>query len=328
MPNDLRFKWLGSQLIYISNDFVQRSFAARFPSKRTLWSSKTKLLCEIKWSLEAQKQSFSARLPSNLKFLSSKTKLLCEIPLKNQALKLKTEAFLRNFLQKWHVDQILDLRIPIHLSDFWIDVSKVLRLPQKKIESRHTKSTIACQVIFPWYEISNPSTDSASEASYTDITELEIIAPATRHASFRNLFKSTTPNFFFQPSRNPAPAAYFAMCRNPCACHAKSILNLQKRPETVNFSRFWFPNRSRAQVWSKFCGARLPKVLRTCNAVPLSTEAALARRRGANFAEPNFQKCSEHAAWCLFSAEIALACKRGANFAEFNFQKCSEPANY
>ena len=55
-------------------------------------------------------------------------------------------------------------------------------------------------------------------------------------------------------------------------------------------------------------------------------EIILARRRGVNFAELNFQKCSEHAAWCFFFAEIALARRRGANFAELNFQKCSEPA--
>ena len=87
-----------------------------------LRSSETKLFCKTSFkngSFEAQKRSFSARLPSkmgasklkNEAFLrdflqkwelrSSKTKLFCETSFKNEASKLKNEAFLRDFLQKW-----------------------------------------------------------------------------------------------------------------------------------------------------------------------------------------------------------------------------------
>ena len=69
MSNDLRFKWFGCQLMRDSNDFVKRSFSARLPSKLKLWSSKTKLLRETSF--------------------------------KNEAFKIKNEAFLRDFLQKW-----------------------------------------------------------------------------------------------------------------------------------------------------------------------------------------------------------------------------------
>ena len=68
MSNDLRFKWFGFKLMCDSNDFVKRSFSARLPSKTKLWSSKTKLFCETSF--------------------------------KSEALKLKNEAFLRDFLQK------------------------------------------------------------------------------------------------------------------------------------------------------------------------------------------------------------------------------------
>ena len=54
-----------------------------------------------KWSFETQKRSFSARLPSKMELRSSKTKLFCETSFKNEASKLKNEAFLRDFLQKW-----------------------------------------------------------------------------------------------------------------------------------------------------------------------------------------------------------------------------------
>ena len=151
MSNGLRFKWFGCQLMCDSNDFVKRSFSARFPSKLKLWSSKTKHFCETSfkiealklknetflrdflqnWSFEAPKRSFSARLPSKMKLWSSKTKLFCETSFKNEALKLKNEAFLRDFLQNWHVEQTLDLRIPIRFNDFQLHASKVLRLPRK-----------------------------------------------------------------------------------------------------------------------------------------------------------------------------------------------------
>ena len=175
----LRFKWFGCQMIWGSNDFgcqlmcdskilsneafvrdllqkrsfedQKRSISARLPSKLKLWSSKTKLFCETSfknealkikseaflrdflqnWNFEAQKRSFSARLPSKMKLWSSKTKLLCETSFKNGTLTIKNEAFLRDFLQKWHVDQMLDLRIPIRFSDFQVHASKVLRLPRK-----------------------------------------------------------------------------------------------------------------------------------------------------------------------------------------------------
>ena len=159
--------WLTDWLIWLTDwlaeavlpDFLQkwsfeaqkRSFSARLPSKMKLWRSKTKHFCETsfknealklkneafvrdflqKWSFEDQKRSISARLPSKIKFWSSKTKLLRETSFKNEALKIKNEAFLRDFLQKWHVDRTLDLRITIRFSDFQADASKVLRLPRK-----------------------------------------------------------------------------------------------------------------------------------------------------------------------------------------------------
>ena len=143
----------------------KRSFCARLPSKTKLCSWKTKLLCEIffkngalkikneaflrdflqernfgdqKWRLSLRdflqnwsKRSISARLPSKMKLWSFKTKLFCETSFKNEALKLKNEAFLRDFLQKWHVDQTLGLRITIRFSDFQLDASKVLCLSRK-----------------------------------------------------------------------------------------------------------------------------------------------------------------------------------------------------
>ena len=124
---DLRFKWFGCQMIWGSSDLIvnwcvmqmilsNEAFLRDFPQK---------------WSFEDQKRSNSARLPSKLKLSRWKTKLFCETSFKIEALKIKNEAFLRDFLQNWHVEQTLDLRITIRFNDFQVDASKVLRLPRK-----------------------------------------------------------------------------------------------------------------------------------------------------------------------------------------------------
>ena len=148
----------------------KRSFSARLPSKMKLWRSKTKLLCEASfkiealqlkneaflrdflqkrscaaqkrsiyfcetsfkiealklkneafardflqnWSFEDQKWSISARLPSKMKLWSPKTKLLCETSFKNEALKIKNEAFVRDFLQ----NESLKLKNEAFVRDF------------------------------------------------------------------------------------------------------------------------------------------------------------------------------------------------------------------
>ena len=124
--------------------------------------------------------------------------------------------------------------------------------------------------------------------------------------------------------------------RNPCACHAKRIVS---EPLQIHHACQCFCNPHKL--------LRLPRILQRVEIpAPATREAlwtsknaprpsvlndfgfqiALARRRGANFTELNFQKCSDHAARCLFFAAIALARRRGANFPELNFQKCSEHA--
>ena len=129
----------------------------------------------------------------------------------------------------------------------------------------------------------------------------------------------------FQPSRTPAPATYFATCRNPCACHAKSTLSLQKRPETVNFLRFWLSNRSRAQAWCKFYEAQLPKALRTHGVLTILTSGSLLRAGVVQFLRSSTSKSAPNPR-CFndFDFKIALARRRGAIFAKLNFKKCSE----
>ena len=75
--------WFEIQLIRLSNDLRFKRFG-----------------CQMVWDSSGSGISFSARLPSEMKLWSSKTKLFCETSFRNEALKLKTEVFLRDFLQK------------------------------------------------------------------------------------------------------------------------------------------------------------------------------------------------------------------------------------
>ena len=171
-------------------------------------------------------------------------------------------------------------------------LSRGIRSPVNATRNDH------CKVTLPWHEICNPSTDSASEASNIDITKHEIIAPATRNASFRSLFKS------------PTPANVFATLTNSCACHA--FWNVSKSLRLPRETQFEGPKTSRAPgvltiLTSKSLSrAGVVQILATStskNALAPSVfndfdfQIVLARRRGANSGDLNFQKCSDHASF-------------------------------
>ena len=225
-----------------------------------------------KWSFEAQKRSFSARLPSKMKLWRSKTKLLCETSFKNDMLTghLTSEFQYVLTIFKW----MLQKYCACH----------------EKVEPRHTKS---CNCHAKWSLQSNtsvtwklqPSTDSASEASNIDIAKHEILAPATRNASFRSLFKSTTS------------ANVFATLTNSCACHAfwnvsKSLrLPRDKHFEPQKVVRA--PGGLTILASKSFSRAGVVQILATSTSKSAPTlsvlndfdfQIVLARRRGANFA--------------------------------------------
>ena len=434
---DLRFKWFGCQMIWGSNDLVvtwcviqmilsneaflrdslqnwsfeaqKRSFCARLPSKMKLWSSKTKDFCEIsfknealklkneaflrdflqKWSFETQKRSISARLPSKLKLWSSKTKLFCETSFKNKALKLKNEAFLRDFLQKrifedqkrsnsarlpskmnlWSSktkhfcetsfkNESLKLKNEAFLRDFlqkWIFEAQKrsisARLPSK-IKLWSSKTKLFCETSF---KNDNLTRHLTSEFQYVltifnwtlqkycachEKVEPIHTKSCNCHAKW-SLQSNASVTWNLQPFHGFSVQGFkhrHHKARNHCACHAKRIVS---EPLQIH------------HACQRFCNPhellRLPRILQrveilapatrntlwTSKNVPRPSvfndfdfQIALARRRGANFVEINFQKCSEHAAWCLFFVKIALARRRGANFVDGNFRKCSRHASF
>ena len=170
-------------------------------------------------------------------------------------------------------------------------LSRGIRTPVTATRNDH------CKVTLPWREICNSSTDSASEASNIDITKREIIAPAMWNASFQTLFKSTTP------------ANVFATLTNSCACHV--FCNVSKSLRLPRKTHFQPPKTSRA--W--FLTVLTSKSLSRAGVVQIL-------RSSTSKSAPN-PRCFND---CDF--RIALARRRGANFVEINFQKCSGPASF
>ena len=144
----------------------------------------------------------------------------------------------------------------------------------------------------------NPSTDSPSEASNIDITKHEILAPATRNASFRSLFKSTTP------------VSVFATLTNSCACHVFCNASKSLRPSCeTHFQR--------------------PKMPRDRQFLTILTSKSFSRagvvqilRSSTSKIAPNLPRFND------LDFQIALARRRGANFGKLNFHKCSGPASF
>ena len=90
------------------------------------------------WTWQHQKRSNSARPPKFLNLTTSQTKQSCETSAIFEVDKVKNEAILREFLQKWTVECRADGLVPMRLAIFPLHLSKVLRLPRKS-EARHTK---------------------------------------------------------------------------------------------------------------------------------------------------------------------------------------------
>ena len=340
MSNDLRFKWFGCQLMCDSNDFVKRSFSARLPSKSTLWGWKTKLFCETSfkiealklkneailpdflqnWSFEAQKQNISARLPSKLKLWSSKTKLFCETSCKNEALQLQNEAFLRDFLQKWSFEAQktklfcetsfkndmstghLTSELQYVLAIFNCMLQKYCAC-HEKVAPRHTNS---CNCHAKWSLQSNTSVTWNLQPFHG----FSVGCFKHRHHKARNHCACHAKRIVPDLLEIHTLANVFATLTNSCACHV--FCNVSKSLRLPRKTHFEAPKTSRDRQFltiltsKSLSRAGVVQFLRssTSKSPPKPSsfndfhcQIALVRRRGANFVDVNFQKCSEHASF-------------------------------
>ena len=287
----------------------KRSFSARLPSKLKLWSSKMKLFCETSFKIEAvnlKKQSISARLPSKLKLWSSKTKLFCETSFKNQTLKLKNEAFLRDFLQKWTFEapkRSISARLPSKMK-CWSSKTKLFCETSFKndMSTRHLTSEFQYVLaILHWILQKYCACHEKVEPRHTKSCNC--------HAKW-SLQSNTSVTWNLQPFHGFCVKSFkhrHHKARNHCACHAKRIVS---DPLQIHHACQRFRNPHEL--------LRLPRILQRVEIPAPATRNTLSTSK--NVPSP----------WCFndFDFQIALARRRGANFAKLNFQKCAEPLSF
>ena len=304
----------------------KRSISARLPSKMKLWRSKTKHFCETsfknealklkneafvrdflqKRSFEDQKRSFCARLPSKMKLWSSKTKLLCETSFKIEALKPKNEAFLRDFLQKWSFEaqkRSFCARLP---SKMKLRTSKTKHFCETSFKNDMLTARLTSELqyvlaIFKWMLQKYCACHEKVEPRHTKSCNC--------HAKW-SLQSNTSVTWNLQPFHGFCVGGLnhrHRKARNPCPCHAKRIVS---EPLQI------------PHACQRFCNPhellRLPRILKPIEIPAPATRKAL------------WTSKSGPRPWCFndFDFQIVLARRRGANFWDFNFQKCSEPVSF
>ena len=327
---DLRFKWVGCQLIWDSSDLAVKWFEVQVSWLSTdVWFKlfcQTKLFCETSFKIEAlklkneaflrdflqkrsfedQKPSISARLPSKLKLWRSKTKLLCETSFKIEISKLKNEAFLRDFLQKWTFEapkRSFSARLPSKMKR-WSSKTKLFCETSFKNEmsTRHLTSEFQYVLaILRWMLQKYCACHEKVEPRHTKSCNC--------HAKW-SLQSNTSVTWNLQPFHGFCVKGFkhrHHKARNHCACHAKRIAS---DPLQIHHACQRFRNPHEL--------LRLPRILQRVEIPAPATRNTLSTSK--NVPSP----------WCFndFDFQIALARRRGANFAKLNFQKCAEPLSF
>ena len=129
------------------------------------------------------------------------------------------------------------------------------------------------------------------------------------HAKW-SLQSNTSVTWNLQPSHGFSVGCFkhrHHKARNPCACHAKRIVSY---PLQIHHACQRFRNPHEL--------LRLPRILQRVEIPALATRNTLSTSKNVP------------STWCFndFDFQIVLARRRGANFAKLNFQKCPDTASF
>ena len=229
IPMVLVVSWCEIQVIWLSTDVWFKCFWLFCKTSFKIEALKLKNEAFLRdflqnWSFEAQKRSFSARLPSKLKLWSSKTKHFCETSFKNEALKIKNEAFLRGFLQKWSFEapkRSISARLPSKMK-LWLSKTKRFCETSFKNDMSTRRLTSEFQyalTIFMWTLQKYCACHEKVEPRHTK--------SCNYHAKW-SLQSNTSVTWNLQPFHGFSVANFkhrLPKARNPCACHAKRIVS-------------------------------------------------------------------------------------------------------
>ena len=323
---------------------LPKKLSARLPSQMELWSSKTKLFCETSfkieavklkneaflrdflqnWSFEDQKPSISARLPSKLKLWSLKIKaflrdflqkcnfeapkrsISARLPSKLKLWSSKNKAFLRDFLQKWTFEapkRSISARLPSKMKR-WSSKTKLFCETSFKndMSTRHLTSEFQYVLaILHWMLQKYCACHKKVEPRHTKSCNC--------HAKW-SVQSNTSVTWNLQPFHGFCVEGFkhrHHKARNHCACHAKRIVS---DPLQIHHACQRFRNPHEL--------LRLPRILQRVEMPAPATRNTLSTSK--NVPSP----------WCFndFDFRIVRARRRGANFAKLNFQKCSDTASF
>ena len=150
----------------------------------TLSSSKTEQVSQNSFVFKLADR----QIDRSIDLTTSTTKQFCEISSIFQVDKIKNEAILRDFLQKWKVDCKADGLVPLRFAIFPLHLSEVLRLPQKS----DAKS----------YEVLHLSGKIISDAPKRNALRKSAPGPP-------NMFLALLPANAFETATKPSLFAYF-----------------------------------------------------------------------------------------------------------------------
>ena len=298
--SDLVVNWCVIQLI-LSNeaflrDFLQnwsfeaqkRSFSARLPWKMKLWSSKTKHFCETSFKKEALKlknKAFFGGLPSKKKLWSSKTKLFCETSFKNDMSTRHLTSELQYVLAMFK--RMLQKYCACH----------------EKVEPRHTKS---CNCHAKWSLQSNTSVTWNLQHFHG----FSVGGFKHRHHRARNHCACHAKRIVSEPLQTPHACQRF--------CNPHELLRLPRFLQRVEIPA----PATRNTLWTSKNVPRPPVFNDFDFQIALHAGVVQILRSSTSKSAPNLSVFND------FDFQIALARRRGANFVDVNFQKCPDTASF
>ena len=274
-----------------------------------LRSSKTKLLCETSSKNEALKlknEAFARDFLQKTKLWSSKTKLFCETSFKNEALKLKNETFLRDFFQKWSFEaqkRSISATLP---SKMELRTSKTKHFYETSFKNDMLTARLTSEL---QYVLAIFKRMLQKYCACHEKVEPRHTKSCNCHAKW-SLQSNTSVTWTLQPFHGFCVGGLnhrHRKARNPCLCHAKRIVS---EPLQIH------------HACQRFCNPhellRLPRILKRIEIpAPATRKALWASKSGPR-------------PWCFndFDFQIVLARRRGANFGDLNFKKCSEALSF
>ena len=308
---DLRFKWFGCQSIWDSNELVVNWFEVQ-AIRLSIDLRFKRFGCQLIWDssdlvvnrFEIQTSWLSIDL--RFKWFGCQTKLFCETSFKIEALKLQNEAILRDFLQKWSFEvpkRSNSARLPSKMK-LWSSKTKLFCETSFKndMSTRHLTSELQYVLaIFNWMLQKHCACHEKVEPRHTKSCNC--------HAKW-SLQSKTSVTWNLLPFHGFSVGGFkhrHHKARNHCACHAKRIVS----------DPLQIPH-----ACQRFCNPhellRLPRILQRVELPAPATRNTLWTSK--NVPRPSV--------FNDFDFQIALARRRGANFAQLNFQKRPDTASF